>query len=133
VGELAAAFHTAHAKAFGYSYEGQQRIELVNFAVSGFGLIDRPKLPTLPVDGAGRAQARSARRVFFDGAWRDTPIFDRAELGAGARIDGPAVVEEFGSTTVVFPQQYLTVDPHGILIVRSTRRPKDAVPLEVVR
>jgi N-methylhydantoinase A len=137
VGELADAFHAAHAKAFGYSYQGQQRIELVNFAVSGFGVIDRPLLPTLPAEHAGRAAPRATRRVFFDGAWRETPIFDRAELGAGARIDGPAVVEEFGSTTVVFPQQSLTVDPHGILIVRSivhsTGRPKDAVPLEVVR
>src|SRR5262249_37966770 len=35
--------------------------------------------------------------------------------------EGPAVVEEFGSTTVVFPAQHLEVDPHGILIVRSAQ------------
>ena len=133
VRELADGFHTAHAKAFGYSYQGRQKIELVNFAVSGFGVIDRPMLRTLPAEIAGRAVPRASRRVFFDGAWRDTPIFDRADLGAGARIDGPAVIEEFGSTTVVFPQQSLTVDPHGILVVRSSRRPKDTMTLEVVR
>jgi N-methylhydantoinase A len=32
------------------------------------------------------------------------------------------VVEEFGSTTVVFPGQTLTVDPHGILIIRDSRQ-----------
>ncbi len=37
----------------------------------------------------------------------------------GHRLDGPAVIEEFGSTTVVFPGQQVEVDPHGILIVRS--------------
>jgi N-methylhydantoinase A len=35
------------------------------------------------------------------------------------RINGPAVIEEFGSTTVVFPGQYVEVDPHGILVIRS--------------
>jgi len=33
-------------------------------------------------------------------------------------IAPPAVIEEFGSTTVVFPEQALSVDPHGILIIR---------------
>jgi N-methylhydantoinase A len=133
VRELAASFHTAHHKAFGYSYEGAQKIELVNFVVAGFGVIDRPVLPTLPKEHAGRATPRTSRPVFFDGAWRDTPIFDRVELGTGARIDGPAVVEEFGSTTVVFPNQRLVVDPHGVLIVRTIRPDGDAVSLEVVR
>ena len=32
---------------------------------------------------------------------------------------GPAIVEEFGSTTVVFPGQNLTVDPHGVLIIKA--------------
>jgi N-methylhydantoinase A len=42
-------------------------------------------------------------------------------LPAGFRLDGPAVVEEFGSTTVVFPGQWLEVDERGILIVRRAR------------
>ena len=62
---------------------------------------------------------RTARAVYFDGALRDTPIYDRAVLPPGFRLEGPAVIEEFGSTTVVFPRQLLDVDPHGILIVRS--------------
>ena len=45
---------------------------------------------------------------------------------AGCRLGGPAVVEEFGSTTVVFPNQLLEVDPHGILIVRSAGEPQEA-------
>ena len=35
-------------------------------------------------------------------------------------IEARLVVEEFGSTTVVFPRQVLTVDPHGILIIRTS-------------
>jgi N-methylhydantoinase A len=67
----------------------------------------------------GRPAAKGNRAVYFGNAFRETPLFDRATLPSGARIDGPAIVEEFGSTTVVFPGQYVEVDPHGILVIRS--------------
>ena len=117
---LVAAFHAAHLKTFGYNYAGQQKVELVNFSVSGFGMIDRPSIPKLDI-GADAAPKRDSRPVFFAGAFRETPIYQRASLPAGFRLDGPAVVEEFGSTTVVFPGQRLEVDVHGILIVRPAR------------
>jgi N-methylhydantoinase A len=131
VGDLAAAFHAAHKKAFGYDYAGQQKIELVNFVVSGFGMIDRPVLPLLPPQDAGRAVPRERRRVFFGGTWCDSPIFERERLGTGAQIEGPAVIEEFGSTTVVWPNQHLIVHPNGIMIVRSLR--SDTAPRETAR
>ena len=113
---LVDAFHAAHGKAFGYGYRGKQKVEMVNACVSGFGLIDRPVLARLPPGPA--VGPRTTRRAWFDGAFTDTPIHDRAALPPGARIAGPAVVEEFGSTTVVYPGQVLEVDPYGIMIVR---------------
>jgi N-methylhydantoinase A len=125
---LIQAFHAAHLRTFGYNYAGKQKVELVNFCVSGFGLIERPQMPKLAA-GDGAAPARpSARPVYFDGGLRDTPIYQRALLPPGLRLDGPAVVEEFGSTTVVFPKQRLDVDPHGILIVRSVREQAGSAP-----
>ena len=97
------AFHAAHLKAFGYNYAGRQKVEIVNFCVSGFGMIDRPAIPKLARER--RQAAHGTRPVYFGGAFRDTPIYDRSTLPAGFRLDGPAVVEEFGSTTVVFPGQ----------------------------
>ena len=41
------AFNAAHKRTFGYNYAGQQKIEIVNFCVSGFGLIERPEIPKL--------------------------------------------------------------------------------------
>src|SRR5579862_9358560 len=41
------AFHAAHLKSFGYNYAGKQKAEIVNFCVSGFGVIDRPSIPKL--------------------------------------------------------------------------------------
>jgi N-methylhydantoinase A len=113
------AFHAAHLRTFGYNYAGRQKVELVNFCVSGFGLIDRPQMPKLAARGGTTPARKSVRPVYFDGAFRDTPVYDRAALPPGFRLEGPAVVEEFGSTTVVFPHQHLDVDPHGILIVRA--------------
>ena len=113
------AFHAAHLRTFGYNYAGEQKIELVNFCVSGFGLIERPRVPKL--SGGSRPTRKSVRPVYFDGVFRETHIYDRAVLPPAFRLEGPAVVEEFGSTTVVFPGQKLEVDPHGILIVRSAR------------
>jgi N-methylhydantoinase A len=121
---LTDAFHAAHLRTFGYNYAGKQKVELVNFCVSGFGMIERPGIPKLT--GAGAAPVPSSRRVWFDGRFRDTPVYQRGTLKSGFVIDGPAVVEEFGSTTVVFPGQRLTVDEHGILIVRPAAKSQEA-------
>ena len=120
--QLAEAFHAAHEKTFGYAYRGAQKIEIVNFCLSGFGTIERPSLPKLETGTDNVETARKTnRQVYFDGAYRDTPVYDRARLPAGTRIEGPSVVEEFGSTTVIFPGQHATVDAHGIIVVRRTR------------
>jgi N-methylhydantoinase A len=121
------AFHAAHLRTFGYNYAGEQKIELVNFCVSGFGLIERPEIPKLAGRGTSTPARKSVRPVYFDGAFHDTPVYDRAVLPAGFRLEGPAVVEEFGSTTVVFPAQQLDVDPRGILIVRSAQAKSEGV------
>ncbi len=116
VAALIEAFHAAHHKTFGYNYAGSQKVELVNYCVSGFGLIERPSIAKL--ESSTAQPVAETRQVYFGGAFRDTPIYQRTTLGPGLRLDGPLVVEEFGSTTVVFPGQTLTVDPHGIMLVR---------------
>jgi N-methylhydantoinase A len=115
--QLIDAFNAAHLRTFGYNYAGLQKVELVNFCVSGFGVIERPRMPKLEAATAN-PEWTGVRLVYFNGGFQDTPIYARASLPPGYRLMGPAVVEEFGSTTVVFPGQYLEVDPHGILIVR---------------
>jgi N-methylhydantoinase A len=119
---LIGAFHAAHLRTFGYNYAGQQKVELVNFCVSGFGLIKRPAMPKLAQRDGAMPTQKSVAPVYFNDAFRDTPAFDRATLPSGFQLEGPAIVEEFGSTTVVFPGQTLDVDPHGILIIRPASR-----------
>ena len=129
VRKLIANFHAAHKKSYGYDYSGdsttggpgstRQKIELVNLCVSGFGLIERPTLPKLATKPGTTPARKGMRPVYFDGKWVDTPLYDRTILAADAKIEGPCIVEEFGSTTVVWPGQWLEVDPHGIMLVRE--------------
>ena len=52
------AFHAAHLKAFGYNYVGRQKVEIVNFCVSGFGMIERPTIPKLGMATGARPRCR---------------------------------------------------------------------------
>jgi N-methylhydantoinase A len=116
VSDTIGAFHAAHLRTFGYNYAGEQKVEIVNACVSGFGMIERPSIPALEAKPA--AKPKTTRAVYFSQEFVETAIYERAALGPGWRIHGPAIIEEFGSTTVVFPGQSLEVDAYGILIIR---------------
>lgn len=62
------------------------------------------------------------RRVFFDktGWVEKTPIFDRAYLVSGNQIDGPAIIAQVDSTTVLCPGQVGNIDKFGNIIIRLT-------------
>ena len=70
-------------------------------------------------DDSAEAQVGERRLYFRDTGeeGRVCPVYDRALLGVGRSIAGPAVVEEDYSTTVVYPGQSLTVDAHGNLVI----------------
>jgi N-methylhydantoinase A len=55
------------------------------------------------------------RRAWFEGGWRDTPIFRREQLGAGLEVHGPAIVEQLDATTVIEPGDRARVDALGNL------------------
>ena len=116
--ELIDRFHDMHDRVYGYAYRGEQPIELVNLRVQAVGVVHRPTLAAA-ADGSAEATPVETRDVHFDGASRETPLFRRDDLGAGAQIEGPAIVEEFGSTTVVFPRWKVRVDDFGNLILEK--------------
>ena len=123
-------FHAAHEQRYGYSYReatGRQGVEWVNLRVVGMGLVDRPSPRALP-EGDGRSErARSGTRaVVFDGRTLDCAIYDRARLQPGDRLGGPAIVEEFGSTTVVYPGQRVEVDRFANMVLTRAGGPPPA-------
>lgn len=57
-------------------------------------------------------------KFYYEGAWHEAPIFNRAQLGAGDVVPGPAIVSEMDSTTVVLPGYAATVDKVGNLLIQ---------------
>jgi N-methylhydantoinase A len=121
--QVAETFHDAHEQLYGYAFrdDPRQPIEWVNLRVSGIGPIERPRPREIARRDGGPDRARTGQRpVFFDEhtGWADTPVFWRPDLSPEDAVDGPAVVEEFGSTVPVHPGFRATVDRFGNLLVR---------------
>jgi N-methylhydantoinase A len=111
-------FHAAHQQTYGYSYaeSPDQRVEWVNFRVVGIGPLRHPVVrPRARYDSGGALTGR--RRVCFEGGFVETPIYTRPRLQPGDCVHGPAIIEEFGSTTVVFHAQEARVDDYGNLLL----------------
>ena len=111
------AFHAAHAKRYGHGADAPA--EVVTVRVTAIARTAKPALPSPAHDGAG-AGIRT-RPVYFDGAWSDTAVLARPELTAGAAVEGPALVEEMGSVTVVLPGWRLEVGAIGEFHLRRER------------
>ena len=110
-----AAFHRRHLAMYGHADE-TATIELVNVRVSAYGVVARPAAARHEATGATLASALIERRgVRFEGATHDCPVWERERLPADVELRGPAIVEEFGATTVILPGWRGTVDPHGNL------------------
>ena len=123
IGRLGAAinfFHASHKDLYGYSYQGKQLVELVNVGVTGLGLLKRPQIPALTLATPDPSAAlREYTTVYFpqeQGAVQ-CPIYARAKLRAGNEIIGPAIVDQYDSTTVVNPGWHGRVDQWGSLVL----------------
>ena len=64
------------------------------------------------------------RKSWFDKAWVDTPNYDRARLPRGARVQGPAIIRQYDTTTVVLPGHFAEADAHGNLLIWPDSRGK---------
>jgi N-methylhydantoinase A len=117
-------FDAVHATRYGYSAPGE-KAEIVSLRSAITGLLRKPTFESL---AAGEAEPpagafRGTRPVYFAEAGRsvDTPSYDRASLLAENRIAGPALIEEYASTTVVHPGDVVTVDAFGDLVIEILR------------
>ena len=72
------------------------------------------------------------RKAYFTelGGFVDTPVYARARLAPGTKIEGPALIEEAESTSVIGPKANVEVDRFGNLIMRIEAVPRDAKATE---
>jgi N-methylhydantoinase A len=97
------------------------RANLVNLNTSVTGVRPPVDLSRL-IDPAGRAASldgalNEVRPVWFDGAWRDTPVYAREKLPLDAVIEGPAILEQMDATTVLEPGDRARSDADGNIII----------------
>ena len=102
----------------GYTKAG---IEISEIRVDAVGLVAKPRLKSTRVRRSNIASARKGKReIFFTRPERkrvDTPVYDYALLGAGARVKGPAVIELPFTTTLVPPGFQVTIDDYLNLVM----------------
>jgi N-methylhydantoinase A len=112
-------FHAKHTEVYGYAEEDEP-IEVVNAKLRGIGLLESPRLKTSELSGF--TEPRETRQVFFetDESWHDVGVYDRSSLGA--EVVGPAIIEQYDSTTVIYPGWRFKPDNLGNLILRRHQR-----------
>ena len=115
---LRAAFDARHEETFGYA-DPTNDIEIVNVRLVSIGAIDKPVVDFAP---AGGGDPVIERRAVWFGEWCETPVIDRERLVAGWRMEGPAIVEEAGGTTVAPPGWTIEVDDGGALMCEGSIR-----------
>lgn len=110
-------FHDGHEGS--YNFRLDDPVEVVNLRLTATRSVEKPSLGTLSSDGSVADARKGDRSVDFDEEGEhDAAVFERDRLPAGATVDGPAIVEEPACTTVVHPDQTLSVDEYGNLHVR---------------
>ena len=117
-------FDAVHETRYGYSAPGE-KAEIVSLRSAITGLMRKPTFEPIAAGNAEPPAAafRGTRPVYFAEAGRhvDTPSFDREALLADNRIAGPALIEEYASTTVAHPGDVVTVDAFGDLVIEILR------------
>jgi N-methylhydantoinase A len=120
--EMQSAFEKKYEELYGvgagYAKAG---IEISEIRVDAVGKVAKPRLnPKRQKKSDIRTARKGKREIFFtrpDRKLIDTPVYDYAQLGVGARIKGPAVIELPFTTTLVPPDHKVTVDPYMNLIM----------------
>ena len=125
---VAGRFHELHRSLYGHSAP-EEALELVSVRVTVHRDIEKSQSfiadSTAWFQDRGSAAAYARRRVYMTErhGFMDTPVYCRAQLAPRTKVDGPAIIEEPASTTVVLPDDQLEVAASGELVIRIADEP----------
>ncbi len=109
-------FHTIHERLYGVRFHVP--VELVALRVVAKGATQPvEEVPLSGISGDVAAAVIDTRPGYFNGTWRDIKHYDRHKLAVGARIDGPAIIRQYDTTTVLLPDHYAEIDTHGNILI----------------
>ncbi len=110
--EIERGFHKRYEKVYGYSRR-EKPTEIVYLRSVSSGIVDKPAPAPSPVSATD--ETRQNGDIYFDGEVQRSEIISRNRIASGASIIGPAVIREYGSTTVLNPGWQATADDLGNL------------------
>ncbi len=117
--DLLETFHKNHEHAYTFRLDGTP-VEIVNFHLVALGILDKPEIAKIAAIGDEIIESEGTRNVLYnDKKWHETPVYLRSKLKAGFTGNGPMLIDEKTATTVVLPDQKLSVDDYGHLIINS--------------
>jgi N-methylhydantoinase A len=112
------AFDAVHLQRYGTSAPDEPA-QLVSLRVAAVGMLPKPSLQSAAAGPRDAPSHVRSKPVFFRSTgFVETPVHIRERLRAGDRIDGPALIEEHASTTVLQPGDVLSVDRLGNLDIQ---------------
>ncbi len=111
-----AAFDALHAERYGFA-DPEAEMEVIVARLTA--VIGQPRIPQELASGTEQ-EGGEKRDVWIDGGWVSTPVLDRAALAPGRVVEGPAILNQFDTTTYIRPDQQARVDDHGFLHLRRT-------------
>ncbi len=115
-------FNGLHDQLYGFRMPNTAS-EIVNLRAVATGDLPKPELPEADLEGDDASGAVVEQgEILFEGERRATPIYDRAALRPGNRLEGPAIVTEFDSTTVVLPGYVAEVDRYSNILITEGAR-----------
>jgi N-methylhydantoinase A len=121
--EITERFTAEMKNAYGYTLpRGYSPVEVVNLRVVALGEIAKPDLGRINGAHTLESARKPNRSVWFkDVGYVDAAIYDRGRLPAGGAFEGPAIVEQPDTTTVMPPGTRCRVDDYGNLIIQISR------------
>ncbi len=108
---VCALFHTQHHQLYGFQHPTSP-VQTTTLRLAVIGRVPAIGLPEL---APGEPNAQETRQVWLDGRWTKAAVYARSDLGHGAMIDGPAVVEQPDTTVLLLPGWRARADRHGTL------------------
>jgi N-methylhydantoinase A len=113
------AFEAAYSASFSRLLPGLA-VRIVSLRVAAIGRRPAFDFSVFAPDATSLDAAKAgSRSVWFNGGWRETTVWSRLALPAGAAVEGPAILEQGDATTVIEPGHIARVDRLGNVIVES--------------
>lgn len=103
------AFHREHEREFAFRND-QTPVEIYQLQLKAIGKTPKPNFEAAELQPEAHTEPIETRPVYFEGQWHDTPVYQRERTPAGATIQGPAIINQLDSTTVVPPQCRAEID-----------------------